>query len=244
MLRRSLYILFFVAFSFFIRAGEGPLHKKSGNGTRVHFGGSYGFYQVNTHHAKYNHSLPGFTIGVRREFHIDRQFKTYFGFGLDYFLHGLSYNSYYFNPDSVKIYDNSRMYYNYNLYIQELHLPLQMKFLFKQANNSLFSPYISLEYHLRYMLPGNLNIEYQGKSVKRDVPDLLFRNSTFGDKMSSFVSLGLGWQKNNLASSKHNFFIEINFRYGFADYYFQTPYSAGSMYTNGMNACVIIGFKI
>lgn len=220
------------------------MSRKTGSGTRVHFGVGYGFYDLNSNHTKYNYSIPGVVVGIRREVHADRQFKTYIGFGADYFVHGVSFNSYYFSQDSVKVYDKSKMYYNYYLVMHELHLPLQIKFLFKQANNSLFSPYVSLEYHLRYLLPANLQILYKGKSIKQDTPDMFFRNSNLGDKLSSFVSVGFGWQKNNLASSRHSFFMEVNFRYGFAQYYFQEPYAANSLFTNASHVCVMVGYKI
>jgi hypothetical protein len=220
-----------------------PPKSKSPNATRIGFGTSYGFYMVNTKHARSGQSLPGFNFGIRREYKTDRDYKTFFAFGLEYFMHGLTYESYFFKPDSLKLYDKSRMVYTYSLMIHEIGLPLQLKILFKRSDNSLFSPYISLGYHFRYLLTSNLNISENNVLVKKDSPDVTFRQSLLGPHINSFVSASLGWQKNNLASSKHSFFVELMFKYGFSQYSFSRSYSATSMYINGTHLCLMLGSK-
>lgn len=223
--------------------GAAPPSSKSPNATRFAFGAGYGFYMINTHHARSGSSLPSFNFGVRREYKTDKAFKSYFAFGLEYFVHGLNYYSYYFKPDSLKLYDKSLMTYRYDLLIHEIGLPLQLKILFKRSDNSLFSPYISLGYHFRYLAASNLNITLNNQNIKKDSPDLQFRNSTLGPKLNSFVSASIGWQKNNLASSKHSFFIELIYKYGFAQYGFSRDYSATSMYINGTHLALVLGYK-
>ncbi len=220
-----------------------PPTSKSPNATRIGFGSGYGFYMINTHHAKSGASMPGFNCSLRREYKTDRAFKTFFSFGLEYFMHGLNYYSYYFKPDSIKIYDKSLMTYKYSLMVHELGLPLQLKILFKRSDNSLFSPYMILGYHFRYLITSNLNISQNNVLVKKDSPEINFRNSLLGAKINSFVSAGLGWQKNNLASSKHSFFIELLYKYGFSQYSFSRDYSANAMYINGTHLSLVLGYK-
>ena len=220
-----------------------PPTSKSPNATRIAFGAGYGFYMINTHHAKSDNAMPSFNFGIRREYKTDKAFKSFFAFGIEYFMHGLNYYSYYFKPDSLKIYDKSLMNYRYSLMIHEIGIPLQLKILFKRSDNSLFSPYISLGYHVRYLAASNLSVSLNNAVVKNDSPDIQFRNSTLGPKINSFVSASFGWQKNNLASSKHSFFIELIYKYGFAQYSFNRDYSANAMYINGTHLALILGYK-
>ena len=234
---------FILTINLFAFGNNAPPQSKSPNATRISFGSSYGFYLINTHHAKMDIQNPSFNFGIRREMKVDREFKTFFAFGIEYFMHGLNYYSYFFKPDSLKLYDKSLMNYKYSLFIHELGLPLQLKILFKRSDNSLFSPYITLGYHLRYLMTSNLLIYKNGELFKKDSPELSFRNSLLGNKLGFFVSGSFGWQKNNLASSKHSFFIELNYKYGFSSYSFQRDYSATSMFINGTHLSLLMGLK-
>lgn len=224
------------------RADEGQ-RRRMGNATRVHLGPIYGFYTINTKHASQPFSQPGFLVGLRKEIHYDRSFKNYFSFGVDYFLNGLAFKSYYFKPDSVKLYDK-KFAYSYSLFIHELHVPLHFKFLLKRADNSLYSPYIVGGYHLRYLVNSNLTVKQNSVFVKKDNPEVTFNTPLISKKLNAFVSLGFGWQKNNLASSKGSFFAELNFRYGFSPYTFETDYAATSLNINGAHLALALGFKL
>lgn len=215
----------------------------SGSGTRIFFGPAYGIYAVNKNHAKDPAPKMSALVGFRKELHIDREYKTFFLFGADYFFHGLNYKSYYFKPDSLQLYDKS-FAYDYSLFIHEVNVPLQVKYSFTRENNSMFSPYVMVGYHLRYLLPGILNITQNGSNVKSDKADLVFKNPFIDKHINSFVSVTAGWQKNSFNSSRSSFFIELNFRYGFSPYYFQKSYAPASLYTNGMHLSLMIGLKV
>ncbi len=216
--------------------------KKTGNGTRIHFGPLIGFYKINPHHAVSPSPKMSASIGFKREEKVGRDFKTFFLFGVDYVFHGLNFRSYYFDPDTFKIYDKS-FSYTYSLFIQELNVPLQAKYLFKREDNSLFSPYVIAGYHLRYLLPGILKVTQDGNEIRKDQPEMKFKTPLISPQMNAFVSLGIGWQKNSLSSSKGSFFVELNYRYGFSALYFQTDYSASSLYINGSHLNLQLGFK-
>jgi len=216
--------------------------RKGGNGTRIYFGPAINFYSINKNHAINPGQKISVTAGFKREQRLGRDFKTFLLVGVEYFFHGLNFRSYYFAPDTVKLYDKS-FGYNYSLFIHELSLPMQLKYLFKREDNSLFSPYIIVGYHFRYLLPGTLKVSQNGTKVKEDNPDLKFKNYLLNDRINAFVSLGLGWQKNSLTSSKGSFFVELNCRYGFSPYYFKTSYSASSLYINGVHLNLQLGLK-
>lgn len=181
-------------------------------------------------------------MGFRKEVRCDREFKSYFLFGVDYFFHGVNFNSYYFKPDSLHLYDKSYAY-QYSLFIHEVDLPLQMKYSFTRENNSLFSPYVMVGYHLRYLLPSWMNITQNGTKVKSDDLELRFRNPLFYNKINSFVSLSVGWQKNSINRSRGSFFVEANFRYGFSQYYFEKDYAASSLFINSTHLSLLLGLK-
>ena len=107
----------------------------------------------------------------------------------------------------------------------------------------MFSPYIMLGYHLRYLLPGNVLITQNGNRVKEDVVDLRFRNGFITNKMNSFLSATIGWQKNSISKSKGSFFAELNFRYSLSQYYFEEAYSASSLYISSMHLALQLGVK-
>jgi len=219
-----------------------PPGRTPGAGVRFTFGPAYGFYNINPNHAKNPTARMSALVGFRKEIRLDREFKTYFLFGVDYFFHGVNFKSYYFKPDSLQLYDKT-FAYDYQLTIQEINLPLQMKFSFTRENNSVFSPYIMLGYHFRYLLPGSLNITQNGNTVKKDALDLKFKNPLIYNKINSFVSLSLGWQKNSVNRSSSSFFVETNFRYGFSPYYFETSYSASSLFMSSAHLSLLLGLK-
>jgi hypothetical protein len=217
-------------------------NKRSGSGTRILFGPVIGFYAVNQHHAVDPTQKPSIIIGFRREQRVDREYKSYLLFGIDYFMHGLNFRSYFFAPDTLKLYDKS-FGYSYSLTIHELNLPIQYKYLFNREDNSLFSPYVIAGYHLRYLLTSNLRVTQNGNSVKNDSPEMKFRTSLFHEHINAFVSAGIGWQKNNLTASKGSFFVELNYRYGFSQYYFEADYAASSLYLNSTHLSLQLGLK-
>lgn len=233
-----LVLFFFIPAFLFSQSSK----KKSGNGNRINFGPVISFYTINKNHAINPTQKISAIIGFRREQRLGRDYKAFFLFGIDYFFHGLNFRSYYFATDTLKLYDKS-FGYDYSLFIHELDLPLQLKYLFKREDNSLFSPYITVGYHLRYLLPGSLKVSQNGNTIKTDNPDVTFKNALLNNKLNAFVSLGLGWQKNSLSASKGSFFVELNVRYGFSPYYFATDYSASSLYINGTHLTLQLGQK-
>lgn len=235
-------VLFFSIQGFVAEPPPKSRYKRTGNGTRLNFGTSLNYYSMNENHGADPKQKLSFTFGFRRELLVSKDYKAYILFGADYLLHGLTYQSYYFQPDSIHIY-NKKFDYNYSLNINEIQIPLQFKYLFRRADNSPYSPYFLVGYHFRYMLPGILKVSKDGQVVKNDVPEMKFRNYLITDKINASVSASLGWQRNNLSDKKGSFFAEINFQYGFSQYYFETDYSAASMFFNCTHVTFLIGSK-
>lgn len=181
-------------------------------------------------------------LSIRKEKRFGRDYKTFFLYGVDYFFHGVNFQSYYFKPDSLKLYDK-KLNYKYSLFIHEINIPLQVKYSFNRENNSLYSGYFMVGYHLRYLLPGNVRVSQNGNDIKSDNIDLKFRTPFITDRLNSFLSVTLGTQRNQTAAAHGNFFIELSYRYSFSSYYFQKDYSASSLFINSSHLILLLGTK-
>jgi len=237
--------LLFFLFSLFSFGGSTPAppsHNGNHQGIRLGFGPVLGFYNINKNHAQNPIQRVSAMFCFKKEKRLGRDYRSFFLFGFDYFFHGLSFQSYYFMPDSLKLYDKS-FGYRYSLFIHELNVPVQFKYSFKRENNSVFSPYLMIGYHLRYLLPGHVKITQNGSVVKSDEPGLRFEHPLISDKMNAYVSATLGWQKNNTASSRRGFYVELNYRYGFSPYYFTKDYAPTSLFTNSTHLALLMGLK-
>jgi hypothetical protein len=234
-------LLLFVLFSLKL-VSHVPPKKTPGAGIRIFFGPAYGFYQLNKNHAKDPVSKMSALAGFRKEIRCDREFKFFFLFGADYFFHTVGYKSYYFKPDSLKLYDKEYAY-DHSLFLHEIQLPLQVKFSFRRENNSVFSPYVMFGYHLRYLLPGTLTISQNGNKVISDAVDVQFKNKLFHNTINSGLNLSVGWQKNSVNNSRGSFMVELNTRYGFSPYFFTEDYAASSLNMNSVHLSLLLGLK-
>ena len=220
-----------------------PRHKGSGNGNRLSIGTSINFYRINLNHAAAPRQKPNFMLGFRRELRMSNDYKTYLLFGADYYFHGLGFKSYYFEPGTIQVYDKN-FAYDYTLFINEIQLPIQVKYMLRAEDNSIYSPYFMFGHHFRYMLPGILQVRDQGKLIKDEIADVKFKTALISKRVNSTVSASLGWQKNKLGPSKKSFFAEFNIQYGFSDYFFSTTYSANSLFINCTQVTFLVGFKL
>jgi len=201
-----------------------------------------GFYSVNEKHARKPYPRFSAMAGFKREVGLDRDYHAYFLFGAEYLYHGLNFNSYYFKPGAVQVYDGS-FAYSYSLLVHELSIPLQLKYLFKREDNSLFSPYVTVSWQPRFLLQASLSVTQNGEEIRTDAPTLKFKTPLLYEKINSCVGAGVGWQKNSLSAKGATFFAELSYRYGFSPYYFSTDYSASSLYINSTHLLLQLGLK-
>jgi hypothetical protein len=202
-----------------------------------------GIYTLDSHHARVPRSRMSFSIFLKHEKSIDKFNRMFLSGGVEYFYDGLSYHSYYFNQDTLQLYDGS-MAYNYRLSIGEINVPLQAKFTFRSTTNSLFTPYVMVGYHLRYILSTNLKVDQDGTEIKDEFVHMKFKNPLVNDRVNSFVGASFGMQNHHHARSQSSpitVFIEASYRYGFSPYFFKTDYSASSVFINSQHIAINIG---
>lgn len=223
----------------FSNLGEGKSPRMR---TRIMIAPSISFYKINPNHATGAKQKMSGLFSIKEEFRLNDAHNLYFMIGAEYFLHGVNFYSYYFKPDSIKLY-NGNMDYAYNLYIHEIDIPLQMKFSFKHENNALVTPYFMLGYHIRTLLFGGLKVKENGNEILKKQVDLDFKNSFISTRNNSFLSVALGVQKNKPNNTKRCFFAEVSFRFGISPYSFKDSFAASSLLINGNHLCIGLGMK-
>lgn len=211
--------------------------------TRISIAPVISFYSINKNHASAVSQKMSGILCVKEEFRLNFQHTMFFSIGIEYFMHGLNFNSYYFTPDTLKLY-NGDMKYSYSLYIHELDFPLQVRISFNRENNALFSPYVVLGYHFRTMLSGSLTVKENGEQVEKKQEDITFKNPLITNRNNPFVSITAGIQKNNPDKNKMGFFAELGFRYGFSPYLLKDTFTPTSLYMNGSHLFLGLGIRI
>lgn len=211
--------------------------------TRIALAPIISFYKINKNHATTpSQKMSGF-ISVKEELRLNQSHTMFLSLGVEYMVHGMNFNSYYFRPDTIRLY-NGEMNYSYSLYIHELDFPLQLRISFNRENNSQYSPYMAMAYHFRTLLQGDLKVKQDGNVIEKKTEEITFKNPLFNEKSNPFVSLTVGIQKNNPDKNKMGFFAELGFRYGFSPYLLKDDFTASSLYITGHHLNLSLGIRL
>lgn len=222
-------------------SSEGPVKSKLLR-TRIMVAPVISFYKVNKNHASGVSQKMSGLFSIKEEFRLNASHTVFFSIGAEYFVHGLKFFSYYFNPDSLQLYDGE-MNYSYNLYVHELDIPLQMKISFTKENNSKFSPYVVFGYHLRTLLFGGLKVKRDGEAVVSKKENVIFKNPLISNKCNPFLSVAIGIQANRPNTKKIGLFGEIGFRFGISPYLLKDTFTPSSLYISGNHLSIGVGMR-
>ncbi len=211
--------------------------------TRIGISPVIGLYKTNKNHAADTRPKMAYNISLKEEIRLDKNNRDFLMIGAEYMFHGVSFNSYYFYGDSLKLYTKERLKYKYNITIHELDFPVQLKHSFQKETNTIFSSYIYAGYCYRWIIESNLKITENGNELVNKYEGLTFKSPAFTPVNSSFLSIGGGFQKNT--QLRHNaVYVELQFRYGLSPFYFNESFAPSSMYTNSHFIMLTVGFKI
>lgn len=209
--------------------------------TRVSFSPVISLYKTNPHHTSSPRQKMSFCASWKEEIRLDRNNQSFFLFGVDYMLHGLNFNSYYFYSDSIKLYAG-HMNYRYSLVIHELDFPVQLKYSFKKETNSIWSGYVFAGYCYRWLVASHLKVLDNGNALENRAEKLKFKSPAFNPVNNSFLNFGLGYQKNT--PMNHNaVFIEFQFRFALSPFYLSEEFAPSSLYINGHHLFLTVGYK-
>ncbi len=238
-------ILFLVLFwvgGLLAQRGQNNAQKNPRIQTKISVSPVLAFYKVNRHHAGKATQKMAFCFSVKEEIRIDKKSQSFIAIGVEYFLHGLKFNSYYFPKDSIKLY-NGNMNATYNLTIQEIDFPVLIKRSFQRENNALLSGYFFASYSYRLLIKSQLSVSYYGDEAAYDNGNLQFKIPAFSTNASSFLSAGAGFQKNN--PNKHkSVYGEIQYKYGLSPLYIKQKYAPSSLFISSHFVCLTVGIKI
>lgn len=210
--------------------------------TRIGLSPIIGLYKANKNHTSNTKQKTAGAISVKEEIRLDKKNRCFLMAGAEYIYHGVTFNSYYFQKDSIQFYNKS-MAAQYNLVIHELDIPLQLKYSFKKETNSVFSGYIFGGYCSRWLLKNNLTVNNNGEQVFNDKTNLQFKIPLFTKTNNSFLSGGLGIQRNHLLNN-NAVFAEIQFRYGLSPLSLQEDFMPSNLTISNHFIFLTIGFKI
>jgi hypothetical protein len=211
--------------------------------TRIGISPVLGFYKPNKNHATKAKPKMAYNFSIKEEIRLDRNNQNFLLVGAEYMFHGLSFSSYYFYSDSLKLYTPERLKYKYNLTMHELDFPILLKHSFQKETNTLFSSYIFAGYNYRWIIEGRLNVSENGNEMINQYEPFKFKNPAFNPVNSSFFTVGAGFQKNT--PLLHNaVYAELQFKYALSPFYFNESFAPSSMYINGHFLLLTIGVKI
>ena len=132
---------------------------------------------------------------------------------------------------------------HYDLRLHELDFPVLLKYSFSKETNAIFSNYIYAGYCYRWLIANNLKVTNDGETMVDKQEVIKFKSPAFNPVCSSFLTAGIGIQKNT--SLRHNaVFAELQFRYSLSPIYFNESWAPSSMYMNGHFILLTVGFKI
>ena len=209
---------------------------------RLGIGPVLSFYKNNPYHSSSNVASAAYQFSFITEFRVSR--RTAFLTGLEYFMHGLSFNSYYFPPGTNRLY-NDNFNYHYSVVMNEINLPLLVRFNPHLEEKHHFSPYTSFGYDLRYTLLTHLNVKsnLDGTEPFDGFTKTTFEHPYYFPQLASFLAFNVGVQKTSSVSHKGVFF-EINFKYGLTRFLIDDTFTPGSLYIRNYHLAFTLGCKI
>ncbi len=203
--------------------------------------GFYTHYISNSKHLTNQKSAIAFSVAAREEF----RFSTIFSIvcGPEFFSHGLSYDSYYFKSDEIKLYDNS-FSYHYRLRVNELNVPLLIRANYTEAHRERPTAYFEIGPALRWMFSSKLRAEDAGGAILfngKTKPEFEF--PLFNRYLNTFMQVNLGYHiytKDKLTG----FFVELNMRFAPIRFLVKEDFTASSLYFHNFHAGLGVGLRL
>lgn len=210
--------------------------------TRIGFSPVIGFYKPNKNHTGGAKQKMAFNVSLKEEIRLNKKNTSFLMVGVEYFLHGLTFNSYYFYSDSLKLY-NGNMTAKYSLVLQELNVPIQLKYSLQKETNTITSSYLFAGYVARFLLANNLTVTNNGTEVFNKQENIKFKNPVFSANSNSFLCFGIGTQRNTQLR-QNAVYAELQYRHSLAPMFFEEPFAPSNLFINQHFFMLTVGFKI
>ncbi len=203
----------------------------------------YCIYTPNMYVTKNISQKIGVGLSITNEISLNASHKDFLLVGVEYFMHGINFTSFYFYQDSTRYYTENRKTNNYSVMFHEIDIPILFKHSFHNESNKLHSLFIYGGYIHRFLLLSQISIlDNTGKKLVDNTITPTFSNPAFINFMSSFLSIGFGFQKNTQKESKA-FFIDVGFRYALSGINLTEQYMPIDLNINNHFINLMIGYK-
>lgn len=246
---KYLFTLLFLIFYVGIKAQEDGGKKLRVNRknpfvkTRIGISPVLGLYFPNSNHTTSARQKMSFCVSIKEEIRLTKHNRDFLWIGAEYMFHGVNFKSYYFYADSLQLYTPERQRFTYDLTFHEIDFPVQLKHSFVKETNTIFSSYVFGGYCYRWLVASQLKVSENGNEIINQAEQVTFKSPAFNPVNSSFLNLGVGFQKNTLL--RHNaVFAELQFKYALSPMQFFESYAPSSMYINGHYIYITVGFKL
>ncbi len=217
-------------------------YKNAWRFSKVNVGVLYQIYTRNTYHSAEAQYGMSYLFGYHNEFALNKQKQNKFiSIGIEWMHHSFSYSSYYFYPDSIKLYTGN-MNYRYYASMNELNFPIQYKYCFSRENNDIHGMYFCLGYIYRVTLLSHLSASFKGSEVNSSSLRPPFKIGVLSPYANSYAGISVGYQKNN-PLGRMRMFMELYARYSFSPFLINTDYTANSLYFNNYTIGIALGVK-
>ncbi len=174
------------------------------------FAGTSGYYNYYVSGISAN---SGYTFGVIEEIPVQK--RSYIQVGLEILKDGVSFNSYFFGPNTSFLYDGN-FAYSHSISMNEIHVPVLYKFPIGPTDRKNRSVYMTAGWKWRYISytysqVTNNNTGYLVWSGERDVSTIYRILSPFG---SSIFEVSIGYQRNTKKKKKRGWYANFEYNYG------------------------------
>ena len=209
--------------------------------TRISGGTALSFYSNNNNHSANTRPGAAFYGNVSEEVRIYKD--IFFVGGLEYQHSTMAFNSYYFYPGALNLY-NGHYDYNYNLKLQEGRLDLLLRLTGGTELRNQFTAFAEAGYVLRYMINANMKVidDATGEKLFSGITHPDFIGQKLHDKFSSGLKINIGMQRNFLRTH-HALFIQIGLMIGLAQFSVNESFTPASLNIKSTYAQLGLGYK-
>jgi len=164
-------------------------------------------------------------------------------FGADYMNEGMRFDSYYFPPGTIKLFDKN---YNYThqLHISEIYVPILFKQSFTDEDKKVNSVYISGGWAFRSMLGTNYKItsKADGQVVAKGFSKMLVEHHFLTDNSGSSLMAGMGME-HKLPGMKQSVFFETYFHYNLSRIRYIGKDNSNNIYFRNNSLTISVGYE-
>lgn len=208
---------------------------------RFYGGPVLAFYNNDPDYTINTKARASFTLGGRMEY----LFNGYNSItvGAEYVTHALGFDSYFFNPGQLPVYDKT-FPYHHNVRLHEVHVPLLAKFNFIKENDQPFNAYVLAGCSYRYIfssyaiITSNINGAYAWTgNIHADMEYPLIVRSG-----SSLLVAGFGTER-NFQPQRTAAYIELQYKFGLSRFRYEGSGTAREFFIKDSFLAVNIGYK-